>query len=51
LAVREGMRYLKKNKVSFDFDKMARLMSGFLYLWPVSKYYSKKELKNAWDEV
>ena len=51
IATKEGMRYLKKHKRPFDFDKRASLMSGFLYLWPVSKYYAKKELEKVWDEV
>src|SRR3989344_1846603 len=45
LAVREAMRFLKKNNISFDFEKSSRLLSSYLYLWPVSKHYAKRELE------
>jgi len=51
LAVKEAMKYLKKNKIHFDFDQKAKFYSGYLYLWPVSKEYAEKELKKIWDEV
>ncbi len=51
LAVREGMKYLKKNKITFDFEKNAMFLSDYIYLWPVSKEYTKKELKKVWDEI
>lgn len=51
LAVKEAMRYLKKHKIPFDFERKAQVLSGGLYLWPVSKYYAKKELEQVWDEV
>ena len=51
LAVKEAMRYLKKNKIPFDFDRNAKFLSSYVYLWPVSKEYAEKELKKVWDEV
>ena len=51
LAVREAMRFLKKNNISFDFEKSSRLLSSYLYLWPVSKHYAKRELERLWEEV
>jgi len=51
LAVKEAMKYLKKRKIPFDFDKSAKFLSSYVYLWPVSKKYAKKELKKVWEEV
>lgn len=51
LAVKEGMKYLKKNNIAFDFEKNAKHLSGWLYLWPVSKNYAKEELERIWNEV
>lgn len=51
LAVKEAMKYLKKNKISFDFDRNAKFLSSYVYLWPVSKKYAEKELKKVWDEA
>lgn len=51
IAVKEAMKYLKKNNLPFDFDKKAKTLSSYLYLWPVSKYYAEKELKRTWGEV
>lgn len=51
LAVKEAMRYLKKNHVPFDFDKNAKFLSSYVYLWPVSKEYAEKELQKVWDEI
>ena len=51
IAVKEAMKYLKKNHLSFNFDKKARTLSSYLYLWPVPKDYAEKELKRVWDET
>ena len=51
LAVKEAMRYLKKNKIPFDFDRNAKFISSYVYLWPVSKEYAEKELKKVWDDL
>jgi hypothetical protein len=51
LAVKEAMKYLKKNNIPFDFDKNAKFLSNYVYLWPVSKEYAEKELKKVWNEV
>lgn len=37
IAVKEGMKYLKKNNIPFNFDKNAKFLSSYIYLWPVSK--------------
>lgn len=51
IAVKEAMKYLKKNKIQFEFDKNAKFLSSFVYLWPVSKNYAKKELRKIWNEL
>ena len=51
LAVKEGMKYLKKNKIPFNFDKNAKFLSSYVYLWPVSKKYAEKELEKVWNEL
>lgn len=51
IAVKEAIRYLKKNKIQFEFDKNAKFMSSFVYLWPVSKNYAEKELRKVWNEL
>lgn len=51
VAVKEAMKYLKKNKIPFDFDKKAKILSSYLYLWPVSKHYAEEKLRQVWEEV
>ena len=51
LAVKEAMRYLKSMKIAFDFEKKAKFLSSYVYLWPVSKEYAEKELHKVWDEI
>ncbi len=51
IAVKEAMKYLKKNKIKFDFDKNSKFLSSYVYLWPVSKKYAEKELKRVWNEL
>ena len=51
LAIKEAMKYLKKNNIAFDFARKAKILSSFVYLWPVSKEYAEIELRKAWDEV
>lgn len=51
LAIREEMRYLKKNKLSFDTDRSAKYLSSWLYLWMTSYDKAKKELDIIWQET
>jgi len=51
LAVKEAMKYLKRNKNYFTFDRSSKNLSSHLYLWPVSKRYDEKELRKLWDEA
>ena len=44
LAIKEGMKYLKKNKLTFDTERSAKYLSSWLYLWMVSYDEAKKEL-------
>lgn len=51
LAVKEAMKFLKKNNIVFEFDRNATVLSSYLYLWPVSKEYAESQLKKIWDEI
>ena len=51
LAIREGMKYLKKNKLTFDTERSAKYLSSWLYLWMVSYDEAKKELDRIWHEI
>lgn len=44
-ADKPQIQYLKKMNLEFDIDKRARLLSGWLYLWPVSYKIAREELK------
>lgn len=50
-AIKTSMKYLKKVKSSFDTEKRAKFLSGWLYLWCVSYEEAKKELDRAWKEA
>lgn len=51
LATKEGMKYLKQNKLDLDTSRSAKFMSSWLYLWMVPYERAKKELDKLWDEV
>lgn len=51
LAVKEAMKYLKKNNIPFDFDRNAKFLSSYVYLWPVSTEFAEKELRKIWDTL
>ena len=51
LAIKEGMKYLKKNKLTFDTERSAKYLSSWLYLWMVSYDEAKKELDRIWHEI
>ena len=51
LAIKEGMKYLKQNKLTFNINRSAKFLSSWLYLWMVSYDKAKKELLKAWEEV
>lgn len=51
LAVKEAMKYLKKNNISFDFDNNTKFHSHYIYLWPLSKNLTGKALEKIWNEI
>ena len=51
LAIKEGMKYLKKNKLTFDTERSAKYLSSWLYLWMVPYDEAKKELDRIWHEI
>ena len=51
IAIKASMRYLKKKKIGFDIEKKAEILSGWLYLWPVSYSTAREELKKIWGEI
>jgi hypothetical protein len=48
-AIKASVKYLKSKKIKFDVEKRAKILSGWLYLWPVSYKVAKKELLNMWE--
>lgn len=51
LAIKESMKYLKKQHMPYDFNKNAQFLASYIYLWPVTKEYAEKELKKVWAEI
>lgn len=51
IAIKAAIKYQKKNNLSFDIEKTAKYLSGWLYLWPVSYKEARIELEKAWEEV
>ncbi|MDE2589446.1 MAG: hypothetical protein KGL95_07250, partial [Patescibacteria group bacterium] len=50
-AYTETMRVLKANKLSFDVEKIAQCLSGWMYLWAVSCSDAKTVLEKTWRQV
>lgn len=48
IAIKETMKYLKKNGLVFDIGRSARYLSSWLYLWMISYDKAKKELEKIW---
>ena len=48
IAVKASMNYLKSQGLHCDLSKKAKYLSSWIYLWPVSYDYAKKELEKAW---
>ncbi len=51
LAIKEGMKYLRRNKLNFDTSRSAKFLSSWLYLWMVPYERAKKELDKAWEVI
>lgn len=50
-AIRAQMGFLKRNGLSFPIEATAKLLSGPLYLKPVSYETATKQLNRAWEEA
>jgi len=50
-ANKAAFRILKKHKVEVDLTRKARILSSWIYLWPVSYNYALDHLKKSWEEV
>ena len=50
-AIKPAMKYLKEKKIEFDIDKKAKILSGWLYFWPVSYKTAKKDLERIWRKI
>lgn len=50
IAIKAGMKYLKKHKLTFDTDRRAKFLSSYVYLWCVSYKEAKTKLDQAWLE-
>ena len=51
IANKKQMKFMKENKLEFPFEKKARMLSSWVYFWPVTYNEALKELKTAWDNV
>lgn len=51
IAIKESMKYLKKNGLSFDINRGAKFLSSWLYLWMTSYDKAKEKLKKIWKEA
>lgn len=51
LATKEAMKYLKQSGIPFDFERSAKILSSYLYFWPVTKERAAEELEKIWEEV
>jgi len=50
-AIKPSMKYLKKKKIGFDIEKKAKILSGWLYFWPVSYEIAERGLKRVWRGI
>lgn len=51
IATKEGMKFIKSKKLSWDIDRSARYLSSWLYLWPASYNNAKTRLEKIWKEL
>lgn len=51
IAIKESMKYLKEKEFDFDFEKNAKWLSSWLYLWMVPYERVKRELEKVWEEI
>lgn len=50
-AIKESMKYLKSNKLSWNIDKTATFLSSYLYLWCVNKNIARQRLEEEWKNA
>lgn len=50
-ANKAAFKYLKDKNVTVDLEKKARILSSWLYWWPVKNDFALKEVKKAWEEA
>ncbi len=50
-ADRARFVYLKRHKVKFDFEKRAKGLSSWLYLWMMPYARARRELDKAWEAI
>lgn len=50
-ANKAAFKILKKEGVKVDLKRRAKILSSWLYLWPVSYNYALTQIKEAWEEV
>lgn len=50
-AIKMEMKFLKKSGQCFDFNKRARNLSGFPYLWAISYSEARKQLTKIWNSL
>ncbi len=51
LAYKETIKILKKHNGTFDIDRIAKLLSGSMYLWSTSNFKAKSELEKVWNNT
>ncbi|MFA5770369.1 MAG: hypothetical protein WC894_02650 [Patescibacteria group bacterium] len=49
IANKYQMRYMKDHRLEFPFEKKAKMLSSWIYFWPVTYKEALKELKTAWN--
>lgn len=51
IAHGEGMRFIKSKNLIWNFEKTAKNLSSWLYLWPISYKEALARLKKIWNSV
>lgn len=50
-ASKEQWKYLKSHGITPDLDRKARILSSWIYFWPVSYEFAKKEIEKTWAKL
>ena len=48
-AYKPQLLYLRKNSIVVDLDQKARVLSGWLYLWPITHAEAHRKLTEIWE--